>query len=509
MFGNWIRENTATTGTGTMTLTSQSGFSRFSDNFGTGKLVYYHIYDGNNRESGVGTTGASNTLARTFVYTTLVAGTLTKSTTGAATPITLSGSATVYCDFAGTHTSNPRKGTDVASASTADIWANNDGDYVDITGTTTITSLGAAPHAGMIRVVRFTGALTLTHGALCTLPGSANITTAAGDLMKVVALDSSNNLVMSYQRASGNLVFNGTGQKILGDFSNATLGNRVYLQTSTANSSTAFGVLPSGSGTSSSCNVFGTSDPANAPVTSLINDGTNAMLRSTKTGTGVTGALIFDMAGTEAGRFNTSGNFLLGTTTDAGRITAFQATGGGGLTTFTFGNSGADATGNRARLRMAPTSGFTSSPTLAPYIEAGVEDAATNNSYIAFGTYKAGTNLYEVMRITSSGDMRVRSVHPATRILSGITTLTAADGVVICDMTGGAYSITLPAANAAGSGYSCNILIHKYNSATLTVNPAGSDLINGVNSGFANAITGQSQMMFVSDGNTGWYVKAY
>ena len=53
---------------------------------------------------------------------------------------------------------------------------------MDITGTTTITSLAAtAIPANPIYFLRFTGALTLTNGASLILPGGANITTAAGD----------------------------------------------------------------------------------------------------------------------------------------------------------------------------------------------------------------------------------------------------------------------------------------------------------------------------------------
>ena len=73
------------------------------------------------------------------------------------------------------------KGADIASASTTDI-ASATGDFVKVTGTTTITALGTAP-AGVERTVLFAGALTLTHNASSLiLPGAANITTASGDV---------------------------------------------------------------------------------------------------------------------------------------------------------------------------------------------------------------------------------------------------------------------------------------------------------------------------------------
>lgn len=94
----------------------------------------------------------------------------------------------------------------VASASTADIGAASS-PFVQITGTTGITSLGTT-YSGA-RYVRFAGALTLTHNATTLiLPGAANITTAAGDTL--VAVPTGNPgagwRVVVYQRADGTLL---------------------------------------------------------------------------------------------------------------------------------------------------------------------------------------------------------------------------------------------------------------------------------------------------------------
>ena len=95
-----------------------------------------------------------------------------------------------------------RKGTAVASAATCNIWGIV-GDYVHVTGTTTITSLGTAPYAGAERTVIFDGALTLTHNATTlVLPGGANITTAANDRMVVRADTTANMIVLSYFTAA-------------------------------------------------------------------------------------------------------------------------------------------------------------------------------------------------------------------------------------------------------------------------------------------------------------------
>lgn len=94
MLANWVRETTATTGTGTITLAGAvSGFVAFSAAYSDGDLVPYVVEDGTNRERGLGTfTASGTTLARTLVLETLVSGTLDKS---APTAISLSGSATV------------------------------------------------------------------------------------------------------------------------------------------------------------------------------------------------------------------------------------------------------------------------------------------------------------------------------------------------------------------------------------------------------------------------------
>jgi hypothetical protein len=67
-----------------------------------------------------------------------------------------------------------------------------------VTGTTTITSLGTGPN--LIRYVRFSGSLTLTHNATTLiLPGGTNIQTQAGDWMIISSDSSSNVRVLNYQ----------------------------------------------------------------------------------------------------------------------------------------------------------------------------------------------------------------------------------------------------------------------------------------------------------------------
>jgi hypothetical protein len=77
---------------------------------------------------------------------------------------------------------------------------------VSVTGTTTITSFGSA-RSGVVKLVTFTGALTLTHNATSLiLPGTANIVTAAGDFLVTQSLGSGNWRVLLYARSNGGTV---------------------------------------------------------------------------------------------------------------------------------------------------------------------------------------------------------------------------------------------------------------------------------------------------------------
>ena len=92
------------------------------------------------------------------------------------------------------------KGADIASAGTTDIGAIA-GSTHDITGTTTITSFGTVS-AGITKVLKFEGALTLTHNATSLiLPGAANIPIQIGDCITVTSEGSGNWRVTNYEPA--------------------------------------------------------------------------------------------------------------------------------------------------------------------------------------------------------------------------------------------------------------------------------------------------------------------
>ena len=98
------------------------------------------------------------------------------------------------CDTLHTQSSN------IASAATTDL-STATGWYVNVTGTVTITAFGTMA-AGVVRILRFGGILTLTHnGTSLILPGGGNIGTTAGDRAIMLSLGSGNWACIGYQRA--------------------------------------------------------------------------------------------------------------------------------------------------------------------------------------------------------------------------------------------------------------------------------------------------------------------
>lgn len=97
------------------------------------------------------------------------------------------------------------KGTDLASATA--LPDSPDGNYADVTGTTTITSILTTGKVGTVIKRQFDGALILTHHATdLILPGGANITTAAGDEVEFVEYASGDYRCTNYTAATGKAV---------------------------------------------------------------------------------------------------------------------------------------------------------------------------------------------------------------------------------------------------------------------------------------------------------------
>jgi hypothetical protein len=112
--------------------------------------------------------------------------------------------------------------------------------YDGTTGKLIQDNSGATITSGVITATDFSGPLNGTVGA--TTPNTGSFTSLTD---------------------SGNLTFTGTGNRITGDTSNATIANRLALQDSTTNSQTIFSVFPNGTGTTSQIQLYNGTDTTN------------------------------------------------------------------------------------------------------------------------------------------------------------------------------------------------------------------------------------------------------
>jgi hypothetical protein len=193
---------------------------------------------------------------------------------------------------------------------------------------------------------------------------------------------------------NGNLAITGTARRITGDFSNATIANRVLFQTSTTNGQTRVEAIPSGTANSSFYSTYGNSDPTNASrfALGIPNGSTEARLVSDITGTGTYLPITMYTGGSEKLRIDTSGNLLVGTTTTAGSVSNTANIVGGLFTTHS-GTSGTIATGT-------PTNIITSLVTGGYYLVA-VNGATNSTIYSMAYVYFDGGGTGNVTTIAS------------------------------------------------------------------------------------------------------------
>lgn len=94
----------------------------------------------------------------------------------------------------------------IASAATTTIGTAGLSESLHVTGPTTITSLGTATTAGIMRTLIFDGILTLTHNATTlVLPDDTNIVTAINDSAEFIADTTTKWRLLRYTRKTGNI----------------------------------------------------------------------------------------------------------------------------------------------------------------------------------------------------------------------------------------------------------------------------------------------------------------
>jgi len=129
----------------------------------------------------------------------------------------------------------------------------------------------------------------------------------------------------------GNLTFSTTGQRIVGDFSNATVSSRTNFITGTTNGSTGIYALPNGTATAASWQATNAADPTNASKVLIATNGsTDVQLVSGINGTGTYLPLSIVNGGLGRFVFGTSGQFGIGPVASVSYGTAGQVLTSGG-----------------------------------------------------------------------------------------------------------------------------------------------------------------------------------
>ncbi|QRY79626.1 hypothetical protein JVX91_00495 [Pseudomonas sp. PDNC002] len=173
------------------------------------------------------------------------------------------------------------------------------------------------------------------------------------------------------------------GARILGDYSNSTIANRVAFQNSIANNPTSLSITPNGTSNGANINAFFSSDMNNSYYCGYGVDG----IASNTVGTGAQRMFTFVFNGVERGRVDTSGNWLFsGTNIDpvGAGVPGCKIAGQGQLNVFT-------ASGTVANVGTKVTSGAL----LAFYYNpagtlSGVGSITTNGTQTAYNVSSDG-----------------------------------------------------------------------------------------------------------------------
>jgi hypothetical protein len=365
---------------------------------------------------GIGTyTSSGNTLSRDTVLSSSNAGSLVSFAAGLKDVIcTQPSERAVYLDSA-TNATIPGLTLSGGTASTAlalnaskqvvSVTNTGTGDNVLATSPTLITPALGTPSSGVVTNLTGTASININGTVGATTPASGSFTSLTD---------------------SGNLAFTGTGNRITGDFSNATVANRVAFQTSTVNGNTSIECMPNGTATIAALALHATSDIANSSVLQLRAENNNDIrISAANRGTGTLLPMTFFTGNSERVRIDTSGNVGIGTSSPD---SPFQVS----------GQAKFGLLANPVRINSSAATGI-------------IEFSSTSNIIRTLGATPlifqtdSGT---ERMRIDSSGNVGIGTSSPAAK-------LTVAGSAVpnITSVSTGGISTSLSSVDVFGGGY--------------------------------------------------------
>ena len=239
---------------------------------------------------------------------------------------------------------------------------------------------------------------------------------------------------------AANLTFTGTGNRITGDFSNATIANRVMFQTSTASAASNISIIPNGTigaggGTANirleDSTSIATGNGSFGNV--LMVQDTDFRIQSSRVGTGTYLPMAFYTGGSERVRIDTSGNVGIGTTSPKGKLTVLAPS------STTLGDEATSALniiGNNGASKFwqigfgAYDTSFTYAPAAIGYVQ--TTSSGYNNGALVFATRNVVTDTAptEAMRIDSSGNVGIGTSSPATKLEVSSGSVTASNYLI-------------------------------------------------------------------------------
>ena len=202
----------------------------------------------------------------------------------------------------------------------------------------------------------------------------------------------------------GSLNILNTGARITGDFSNATLANRVMFQNSVSNAPTVVSTLPNGPGNISGFSSYNNSSPLNAGLGSFAAYTTDVRIASSTSGSGTAVPMTFYTGGSERARIDTAGNVGIGGTPSG----TFKLEVNGAVAASSFNGSGAGLTGTAAALSIGGTAGSASTATTAT--TANALNTANNYQAVAYLASGQPTGAQgQFMAVGGSGSAWIKS----------------------------------------------------------------------------------------------------